>query len=65
MSEIFWRLDFLKSKITGKSPLITKNSARSSHSKNYYSSKKIETTLSYKFESIDKTIQSICKDYLK
>lgn len=65
MSEVFWRLDFLKSKITGKAPLITKNSARSSHSKNYYSSKKIETTLSYKFESIDKTIQNICKDYLK
>ena len=65
MSEIFWRLDFLKSKITGKAPLMTKNSARSSHSKSYYSSKKIETALSYKFESIDKTIQNICKNYLK
>ena len=65
MSEILWRLYFLKSKITGKAPLMTKKSARSSHLKSYYSSKKIETALSYKFESIDKKIQNICKDYLK
>lgn len=65
LSEIIWRLDWVKSKITGKAPLITKNSAKSSQSKYYFSSKKIESTLHYKFEKIDKVIQHIGSDFNK
>lgn len=62
--EIIWRLDLIRSKILRKPPILTKNSARSSQSKYYFSSKKIESKLSYKFQSIEETIQSICKDFL-
>ncbi len=62
--DIFWRIDWLRSKVTGKKPLLTKYSAKSSQSKNYYTSKKIRTALSFEFESIDKTIENICKDFL-
>ncbi len=62
-SEIFWRLDILRSKIMRKSPLLTKNSARASQSKNYYTSKKLKTVLNFKFENINHTIQNIAKNF--
>lgn len=60
---LFWRIAWVVSKITGKPPLLSKYSARSAHSISEYSSKKIETLLGYKFESIEKSIQKICKNY--
>lgn len=62
--QIAWRLDFIKSKIFRKKRIFSKNSARSSQSKMVYSSKKIESALSYKFGSIDDSIRSICKNFL-
>ncbi|MFY9243829.1 MAG: NAD-dependent epimerase/dehydratase family protein [Polaribacter sp.] len=60
---IFWRIAWVLSKITGKEPLISKYSARSAHSISEYSSKKIEKELGYEFESVDKSIESISKNY--
>ena len=50
--ELIWLLTFL----TKKEPLLTKNSAKSSHNKSYYSSEKIKRELNFKFELINKTI---------
>ncbi len=65
MSEIGWRLEKVKSFLTGKPPLLTKNSAKSIHQKRYFSSEKIKTTLNFKFEPISKSISTICNLYLK
>ncbi len=65
LSEFVWRLDWIKSKVTGKTPLITKNSAKSSQSKYYFSSKKIETALKYKFEKIESIIQNVGQNFNK
>jgi len=65
LSEFVWRLDWIKSKVTGKISLITKNSAKSSQSKYYFSSKKIETSLPYKFEKIESVIQNIGDNFNK
>lgn len=62
-TELFWRLDWLLTKLTGKEPLLTKNSAKSSHNKSYYSAEKIKEMLEFKFESINSVIASICTDY--
>jgi nucleoside-diphosphate-sugar epimerase len=63
LSEILWRLDYLKSKITNTEPLITKANSRSSQSKHYFSSQKIISALNFKFESIEKSIEKIAKEY--
>lgn len=55
-TSIFWRLDWLLTKITGKEPLLTKNSARSSHNKEYYSSEKIKNKIGFTFEKINEVI---------
>ena len=65
MSEIGWRLEKIKSRLTGKQPILTKQSSKSIHNKYYYSSEKIKKTLNFKFESISKTIKNVCKLYEK
>jgi len=63
MSAIGWRLDKLKTILTGKSPLLTKHSAKSIHNKFYYSSEKIKKELDIKFEPVSETIKSVCELY--
>lgn len=63
LTSIFWRLDWVLTKVTRKKPLLTRNSARSSHNKECYSSEKIKKTLNFKFETIDEVITETCKNY--
>lgn len=61
---LFWRWEWLVSKITSKKPRMTKHSARSLDDKTYYSSKKIEKALDFEFEKIDKVIEKTCKSFM-
>ena len=63
--EVGWRVEKLKSFLTGISPLITKETARTSRNKYNYSSDKIIKALDFTFTSIDKTIKDTCELYLK
>lgn len=63
MSSIGWRLEKIKSVLTGKEPVLTKQSSKSIHNKHYYSSEKIKKALNFKFESISETIKIVCKLY--
>ena len=65
LSTIAWRLEAIKSFITGKTPLITKHSASASLSSYEYSSEKIKTALNFEFEELDMTIKDVCNDFLK
>jgi nucleoside-diphosphate-sugar epimerase len=65
LSTIAWRLEAIKSFITGKPPMITKHSASASLSTYQYSSEKIKKELNFKFEELDITIKDVCTDYLK
>ena len=60
---VFWRIDWLLTKLTGKEPLLTKSSAKSSHNTSYYSSEKIKKQVHFKFEPIDKIISKVCTDF--
>lgn len=61
---LFWRWEWLISKLTSKKPRMTKYSARSLDDKTYYSSKKLETALHFEFEKIDKVIEKTSKNFL-
>ena len=56
---VFWRLAWLISKITCKTPLLSKYSARSAHAISTYSSEKIKKELSFKFERVDDVIKRV------
>jgi len=57
LKEVAWRVEAFKSLITGKTPLITKETANSAMTNKSYSSKKIKETLEFKFTDIDITIK--------
>ena len=61
---LFWRWEWLFSRVTGKEPRMTKQSAKSLYSETHYSSEKIEKKLNFTFEKIDKIIEKISKDFL-
>lgn len=59
--DIFWRLEWLRSKITGARPLITRETARTSKGNFYYATKKLHCTLNFEFTPIEKTISRTCR----
>ncbi|MDD7884545.1 NAD-dependent epimerase/dehydratase family protein [Flavivirga sp. 57AJ16] len=60
-----WKLDWLKTKLTGKRRQLTKHIAISLSTETKYSSHKVKTALNYKFKPIDETIATIGGLYLK
>ncbi|MFI1745073.1 NAD-dependent epimerase/dehydratase family protein [Thalassobellus sediminis] len=63
--KIAWKLDWLKSKVTGKRRQLTKQIAYSLCSETNYNSNKIKTTIDYTFKDINKSITEIGNLYLK
>lgn len=66
MAAIVWRLDYLRSKLTGKNPLITKESARTAQAKNYYKADKINAFFpTFQYTSIEQTIFGMAQAFKK
>jgi len=61
MSEIIWRFEFLRSKITLSEPLLTKRTARSALAHHPYTAEKIKKELDFDFETIDSCITKTAK----
>ena len=61
---IAWRLEKMKSFFTGKTPLLTSDSARVAQSKTYFENKKVLAALpGFSFTPLEQTIQEACKKY--
>lgn len=63
MSECIWRMEFLRSKILGSRPMLTKRTARSALSNHPYTAEKIKTELRYEFTPIKECIKNVADDY--
>lgn len=63
--EILWRLEFVRTKLFGGNPLITKPAAKSIFKKCLYDNSKIKDALDYEFESVEKTITESANLFLK
>ena len=62
---IAWRLEKLKSLLTGKKPLLTKESARVAQSQTFFENDKILKALpGFSFTPLEETIENACKKYL-
>jgi nucleoside-diphosphate-sugar epimerase len=59
--ELVWRFEWLRSRITGSSPLITKETARTSRGNYSYSSEKLKETLGFEYIPMEQTIERTCK----
>ncbi len=65
LAELAWIADFVRSKLTGKAIVFSKQSARASLNRYEYSSEKIKKELNFEFEPINKVITATCSCYLK
>lgn len=63
MGEIIWRLEYVRSKITLSTPLLTKYSAKSSVSDHRYDASKIKKELGFEFEDIATSVQRTAKHF--
>lgn len=63
MTEIGWRLASLKKILFLGTPSFTRETARTAHSKKYFSNDKICKALDFKFTPIQQTINNIAKHY--
>lgn len=64
-TSILWRISSVISLFTRKEPMLSKYSARSSHSISEYSSEKVQKVLGITFEPLENSITNICKNYPK
>lgn len=66
MAEVVWRLEKVKGKITGKKPLLTKETARTAQLKVYYNNEKILKALpAFRFKPLEETVHEISAAFLK
>jgi dihydroflavonol-4-reductase len=62
IGEIVWRIEHIKSLITGKEPLLTKETTRTAHATTIFSNEKIKAALpGFTFTPVDETIARTCK----
>ena len=65
LMNVVWRIEYLISLITGKTPKITKETAKTSSQKNFYNNEKIKKQIGYEFNSIENAIENTAKYILK
>ncbi|MEE4177692.1 MAG: NAD-dependent epimerase/dehydratase family protein [Bacteroides sp.] len=65
LSEMAWRLEKLRSLITGKKPLITRETARNANNVRFFSSEKIKKALGFTFRPVKEAAQNTAGFYKK
>jgi len=63
LSAIVWRLEKIRSLITGKTPFITKETAYSAHQQRTYSGKKIVDEIGFKYTPLIESINRISQNF--
>ena len=58
VSELAWRLESVRSTLTGSKPLLSKETARNAHNKRYFSNEKIRKTLGIKFRPVSEAAEN-------
>jgi dihydroflavonol-4-reductase len=65
LSGLAWRVEKLRSMISGVKPLITRETARTAVQQNRYSNEKIRKELGFEFTPIEETIGHFCRIFLE
>jgi hypothetical protein len=63
LSAIVWRLEKIRSLVTGKTPFITKETAYSAHQQRTYSGNKIVVDTGFKYSSLKESVINISRTF--
>jgi dihydroflavonol-4-reductase len=64
LSGLAWRIEKLRSMVTGIKPLITRETARTAVQQNEYSNAKIKKALGFEFTPIEETVRHFCRIFM-
>jgi dihydroflavonol-4-reductase len=62
LMEVIWRIEAVRSWLTGKTPLITKETAKTARTNFIYDNHKIKKILDFEFTPLDETIRRVVKN---
>jgi dihydroflavonol-4-reductase len=65
LASIVWRLEYVRSLITGKEPIITRETAQAAQKEYTYINEKVKQKLHYSFYPIEDTIAWTCSELVK
>lgn len=65
MAEIFWRIEWIRGRVSGKKPLITKETAKSATNQVRYDGSKIIKSINFNYTPIPEVIKKYCQFLLK
>jgi dihydroflavonol-4-reductase len=66
LAELVWRFEWFKSKITGKEPLVTKETARAALGNSIYDNRKLLHCLpEFRYEELNQTLEYCCRELMK
>ncbi len=65
VGEVAWRMERLRSKFTGKSPILTKETFHQSSQTYRYNADKVKALLGYEFLSLEKSLKDSCEAFLR
>ncbi|MFN4146623.1 MAG: NAD-dependent epimerase/dehydratase family protein [Runella sp.] len=61
LAEIVWRVEAVRSWLTGSRPLITRETAQTARTHFVYENQKIKEALSFQFRPLEETVERVCK----
>lgn len=61
MAETIWRVEAVRSWLTGSKPLITKETAKTARTKLIYDGQKIKHAIGFTYKTLDESVQRVCK----
>jgi nucleoside-diphosphate-sugar epimerase len=65
LAEVAWRMEWLKEKILGSEPVVTKESARSSVSGFYYDNAKSRSVFNFQYRPLEQTVRETAAQFLE
>ena len=63
LSGLAWRMDTLRARLTGRNPLLTRETAESAQRISFYDGTKIQEALDFRYRTIEETVGWICGIY--
>ena len=65
LSEVAWRIEWLRSKLTGKDSIITKETSRTAQHRFFYDNNKSKTAFNFEYTAIEKAIADTAAAFKK
>ncbi|MGB0177854.1 MAG: hypothetical protein ACPF9D_11855, partial [Owenweeksia sp.] len=65
MSALIWRVEKVKSWLTGKKAVVTRETAHTAQRTYYYDSEKVRRVLGFKFRPVRETVEDMARHYRK